>query len=328
MTGHLTRTRARRSALVMGAALTVSLVAACSSPAPSNTSSPGASGSAPSSGAVGTGDVAAIDQILAKAPVAPASAIPSGTLMDQIKKRGELKVGGTDTGPLFSLRNPVTGKLTGFDADLSKMLAKYIIGTPKTALSQTSVDTREAMLQNGSVDTVFATYTITPKRAQKVDFAGPYYASGDAILVRKSNTSITKVGDLNGKTVATEGNSTAATAIAKFAPKAKVILFQTNDECVQAVRQGRADAYVLDQGILIGAAAKNPEVKVVGAPFTTEPYGIGISKSHPEMKKFVNDWLRQIEADGLWAQLWKATIGTVVSGNAPQPPAIGSVPGS
>lgn len=327
MTGHLTRTRARRSAMVVGAALAVALVAACSSPAPGS-STPAAGGSGAAQGNGGTGDVAAIDQILAKAPVAPASAIPAGTLMDQIKKRGELKVGGTDTGPLFSLRNPVTGKLTGFDADLSKMLAKYIIGTPKTALSQTSVDTREAMLQNGSVDTVFATYTITPKRAQKVDFAGPYYASGDAILVRKSNTSITKVGDLNGKTVATEGNSTAATAIAKFAPKAKVILFQTNDECVQAVRQGRADAYVLDQGILIGAAAKTPEVKVVGAPFTTEPYGIGIAKNHPEMKKFVNDWLRQIEASGLWAQLWKATIGTVVSGNPPQPPAIGSVPGS
>ena len=67
---------------------------------------------------------------------------------------------------------------------------------------------------------------------------------------------------------------------------------------------------------------------LVGQPFTQEPYGIGTPKSHPEMKKFVDDWLQQIEKSGEWADLWKATIGTVVKGDAPQPPQIGSVPGS
>ncbi|MGN6598785.1 MAG: transporter substrate-binding domain-containing protein, partial [Actinomycetes bacterium] len=202
-----------------------------------------------------------------------------------------------------------------------------ITGQPKTQLTQVAVDTREALLQNGAVDTVFATYTITSERAKKVDFAGPYYSSGDAILV-KTGSPIKTVDDLNGKNVATEGNSTAANAIKDKAPKAKVILFQQNTECVQAVLQGRADAYVLDQGLLIGDAAKNPGVTVVGQPFTQEPYGIGTPKSHPEMKKFVDDWLKQIEDAGLWADLWKATIGTVVQGDAPQPPKIGSVEGS
>jgi glutamate transport system substrate-binding protein len=161
-----------------------------------------------------------------------------------------------------------------------------------------------------------------------VDFAGPYYLSGDAIMVKKDNTSITKVEDLNGKTVATEGNSTAALEIKKHAPQAKITLFQDDASCVAAVRQGRTDAYVLDQGILLGDATKVPDVKVVGEPFTTEPYGIGLPKQHPEMKTFVNAWLKQIEAAGLWKRLYDATIGKVVTGSSAQPPAIGGVPGT
>lgn len=322
-----TRTIGGRTGAVLAAgAAALGLLTGCGG----GSGNAGGSGSAPpaaasSSGGNGTGNLAAIEKVIAQAPVAPASAIPAGSLMAQIKQSGVLKVGGTDSAPLFSLKNPITGQLTGFDADLSKMLAKYITGKPNTQLTQVSVDTREALLQNGAVDTVFATYTITPARAQKVDFAGPYYSSGDSILVKKGSP-IKTVGDLNGKNVATEGNSTAANAITQHAPKANVVLFQQNTECVQAVLQGRADAYVLDQGILVGDAAKDPGLSVVGQPFTQEPYGIGTPKSHPEMKQFVNDWLQKIEKSGLWTKLWQATIGTVVQGQPPAPPQIGSGP--
>jgi glutamate transport system substrate-binding protein len=311
----------RLKGLVLTCGVTVSLVlAGCASSNELSSSSGSSSGSAGGS----SGD--SLDKLLADAPVA--SSIPSGTLMEKIKQAGVLKVGGTDAGPVFSIKDPVSGKLTGFDADLSQMLAKYIIGQPKTSLTLTSVATREPLLQNSTVDTVFATYTITPERAQKVDFAGPYYMSGDAILVKKANNAITKVGDLNGKTVATESNSTAATSIKKFAPQAKIVLFADDNSCVQAVQQGRADAYVLDQGILLGDATKATDVKVVGTPFTQEPYGIGTPKQNPEMKKFVDDWLKKIEDSGLWKRLYALTIGKVVTGEAPTPPAIGSVPGS
>ncbi|MGA8113299.1 MAG: glutamate ABC transporter substrate-binding protein [Actinocatenispora sp.] len=268
------------------------------------------------------------EQIVKSAPVAPDSAITPGSWMAKVRKRGTLLVGGTDSGALFSQKNPVSGKMEGFDAGLSQMLAKYIIGKPTTKLSLTTVDTRETMLQNGTVDTVFATYTITPERAEKVNFAGPYYESGDAILVKKDNKEIKKVSDLNGKTVATEGNSTAAVDIKKFAPKAKVLLFQEDGACVAAVKQGRADAYVLDQAILLGDALHDDQLTVVGQPFTQEPYGIGLPKDDPEAKAFVNAWLKKIFANGDWAKLWKATIGTQISGNPPKLPTIGSADGS
>jgi glutamate transport system substrate-binding protein len=317
---RLSRPRRALGAASATAALALTLTACGGS-----TTLPSASGS---SGSAAADASKTYDEILAAAPVASADRIPAGSLMAKIKKRGTLVVGGTDTAALFSLKDPVTGKLTGFDAGLAAMLAKYITGKTTTKLVQVSVATREQLLRNGTVDTVFATYSITPERAKKVDFAGPYYSSGDAILVKKANTDIKSVDDLNGKNVCTQSGSTAANDIKDFAPKAKVMLFETNSQCVEAVKQGRADAYVIDQAILVGTQYRDSSVKVVGEPFTTDPYGIGTPKADPEMKKFVDAWLKKIEASGAWAKLWKATLGTAVAGTAPKPPVIGSVEGS
>ena len=79
---------------------------------------------------------------------------------------------------------------------------------------------------------------------------------------------------------------------------------------------------------VVSAASRNPAIKVVGQPFTEEPYGIGLPLDDPSTKQFVNDWLQKIYADGSWAKLWQATVGTVVKSDPPAPPTIGSVPGS
>jgi glutamate transport system substrate-binding protein len=278
----------------------------------------------------GTTDTNRYDAIIADSPVADPATITPGSWADKIRQRGTLNVGSSDTLPLFALRDPTTGRVTGFDAGLAEMLAHYITGKPTNdvAITQATVDTREPLLQNGTVDAVVATYSITPERAAKVAFAGPYYSSGDAIMVKAGEGAIHGASDLNGKTVATQSNSTALLALQNAAPAANLLTFEEDPECVAAVQQGRADAYVLDQAILVSDASTNPAVKVVGQPFTQESYGIGLPRDDPTAKAFVNDWLRKIYANGSWAKLWKATVGTVVSGSTPAPPAIGSVTGS
>ena len=289
------------------------------------------SGTAPPPPVPGQADTSGYDQIIAGSPVADAAAIPAGSWADKVKQRGQLIRGGTDQGALFSLKDPATGKVTGFDAGLAAMLAHYITGksdADAVELVITTVDTRETLIQNGDVDAVFATYTITEPRAQKVAFAGPYYQSGTSVAVRADDTAITGVGDLNGKNVVTQANSTAVLALQQFAPQANAILLQDDPQCLAALQQGRADAYVIDESILVSAASRNPAIKVVGQPFTEEPYGIGLPLNDPSAKQFVNDWLQKIYADGSWAKLWQATVGTVVKSDPPAPPTIGSVPGS
>jgi len=275
-------------------------------------------------------DVSSYDQIIAAGPTADAAAVDGNSWAKAIKDRGSLNTGGSDQGPLFSMKDPSTGKLTGFDAGLAQLLSHYITGKADgpISLSITTVDTRETLIQNGTVDTVFATYSITTARAKKVAFAGPYYRSGDAVMVKSDNSDITSVKDLDGKKVATQQGSTAADRMDKVAPGADVSLFPDDAQCLAALKTGRVDAYVLDQSILVSNASTDPSLKVVGEPFSDDYYGVGVTRDDPAAKEFVNAWLKKIEDDGSWARLWKATIGTVVAGDPPTPPEIGSVDGS
>jgi glutamate transport system substrate-binding protein len=302
-------------------------VTACSSqsgPAAAPVAKTGSSqtGSAASAN-TGTGDVAAVNALIAAERPASAQVVAANSAAAKIKASGTLVVGGVQTAPLFSLLDPSTGKVSGFDAGIGQLLAKYITGKDSTKLVNVTADTREALLENHSVDVVVATYTITPAREKLVRFAGPYFEDGLGIAVRKGATDITSPADLAGKTVVTESGSTIPAAVKAVAPTAKIQLFDTDDECVEALEQGRADAYVLDQGVLAGDALTNPGIKVLSAAFDTQPLGIGVPLDEPQLQTFVNSWLQQIEADGTWSKLWKATIGTAIPGPTPVPPKVG-----
>lgn len=282
-------------------------------------------GGAPSSGAADT----AADALFSSAPVAGKDLIIPGSTMAAIKKRGKLIVATSLEAPLVSQQDPTDpNKVTGFDADLAKMLAIYILGKPNVEWLPSAVETREALLANGTVDAVFSTYTITPKRATQVDFAGPYFTSGLAVAVNSDNTTIKGIGDLGGKTVIVQTSSPAVTGMTKKQPTATLVPFATTPQGVQALIQGRGEAYVQDYVLLASSSSSNKAIKIVGQPFTSEPYGIGLKHGDSKFKDFVNTWLTTIQAKGLWGQVWKTTLGTVTDSPIPTPPAIGSVPGS
>jgi glutamate transport system substrate-binding protein len=314
--------------LVLVAVLATSLTAcsASSTPAPSSTPASSAPSSqatpAPSQSAAATG-------IYANAPVAAASDIPAGSTMDKIKQRGTLIIGGSMDAPLWSQIDPTTGQFTGFDAEMGKLLAYYITGKQDTSqVVSSATQTREALLGAGTVDVVFQTYTITTQRATQVDFAGPYFVSGLVIATAAGQPKFTTLASLDGKTVIAGANTPAIAAIKAAAPNANVVTFDTDPKCVQALEQGRGVAYVQDQGILLGDAITDTKLSIDTNPITTEPYGIGLKFGDTAMKQFVNGWLQKIYADGVWARVWKETIGTVVTGDAPTPPTIGSAAGS
>lgn len=312
----MTRSIRRKSAVagVLLAAVTLA-VTACSG----NTALPGSDASSTASG----------DSVLAGAPVAKADLILSGSTMEKIKKRGKLIVAEALDAPLLSQQDPTDPqKVTGFDAELAKLLAIYIIGKPNVEIVPPASETREAMLQNDTVDVVFNTYTITEERAKQVDFAGPYFESGLAVAVKSDNKDIKSYKDLDGKNVIVGANTPAVTEVPKIAPKATVTAFGTDPAAVQALIQGRGDAYVQDYTLLASDAASEKQIKVVGQPFTKEPYGIGLKHGDDDFKKFVNEWLKTIQKDGQWGKAWKTTLGTVTDSDIPTPPEIGSVPGS
>ncbi len=316
----------RRSVLTASGALSLAAVlAACADT--------GADGEAINDGSGGSSSGAVdYDSVIRSGPLAAEDAVAASTWASAVRKAGVLRVGGVKTSQIFSLEDPTTGKVKGFDAALSQALARYIIGgDDPTALTEITVvtsDTRETLLENGSVDAVFATYTITPARAEKITFAGPYYSSGQAVLVRADNTQITGVDTLAGHKVAVQSNSSSGPALDKAAPEAQQVQFEAHTDCVAALEAGQVEAYVVDHSLLLSTVQGNDKLKIVGKPFTEDPYGIGLPKGS-DAQAFVNTFLTTIESDGTWDAIWKATIGTVLGENeAPEPPAIGSAPGS
>src|SRR5699024_2396317 len=175
---------------------------------------------------------------------------------------------------------------------------------------------------------VIATYSITPERLEVIDFAGPYYLSGTAIQVRaEDKDSISGPEDLSGLNLVTQANSTGIQAIEDNVPDpGDVQTLPDNESCVAALKQGRADAYVLDQGVLLGNSAADDEVVVVGEPFVDDPYGIGLSQDSEGAVDFVNTFLQEIIDSGTWEALWSATVGEVIEGEAPEPPVPGALP--
>ena len=271
-------------------------------------------------------DKSAFDALIASGSIADDADIAASSWASAVKEAGVLRIGGTRTSFLFSQLDETDEGLRGFDAGLYQLLARYILGDEsKYELTQVDSSTRESVLQSDQVDAVFATYSITPARQEVISFAGPYYTSRQAVLVKAGNTEITGIDSLAGRNVATQAGSTGPEMLAEFAPDAVVQEFDNDIEARTALEQGRVDAYVTDYTLMLNAIVKSPGVyEIAGDVFGPEDnYGIGLPLDSDGVA-FVNDFLKKIEEDGTWEQLWKISLGdrTGIT-TAPTAPQIG-----
>ena len=253
----------------------------------------------------------AFDALLKSGPVASDEDIAASEWASAVKEAGILRVGGTRTSFLFSQLDETDNGIRGFDAGLYQLLARYILGDEsKYELTQVTSSTRESVLTSDQVDAVFATYSITPSRQEVISFAGPYYTSQQAVLVKNGNTEISGIDGLADKIVATQAGSTGPAILEEYAPDAIVQEFEDDIQARTAVEQGRADAYVTDYTLILNSIVKNPGAyAVAGDVFgPIDPYGIGLPKDSDGVA-FVNEFLKTIEEDGTWAELWKISLG-------------------
>ena len=270
-----------------------------------------------------------VGAVLLGVGLAPGAGASGGTgaatspTITAVKERGGITVGTKFDQPLFGQVDPATGEPAGFDVEIAKLVVARVFG-PKVARNITFVETpsstRETALTSGAVDLVVATYSITPARAEVVDFAGPYLTSGQSLLVRRSDSSIHKVGDLAGRKVCTVAGSTSATNLTAAAPTAVPVLLDTYSACVEQLLAGTVDAVTTDEGILLGYAAQNPaRLRLAGGTFTTEQYGIGVPPGDTALTRRIDRALLQSFRDGSWAKAWERTVGE--SGEpTPEPP--------
>ena len=248
-------------------------------------------------------------------PSGPPRVIP-GSFMARIRARGYLIAGVDQSTYHFGYLNPRNGKIEGFDIDMVRAVAAAIFGNPdKVQFKAISDAQRIPDVRSGAVDIVAHTMTINCERLQQVDFSTVYFDTGQRVLV-ESNSPARSLADLGGKRVcATKGSTSIANIMAAPSHPVPVpVPFWT--DCLVLLQQGDVAAISTDDSILDGLAAQDPWTKIVGPRFTTEPYGLAISKQHPDFVRFVNAVLQRLRANGQWAASYAHWVGTPV----PAPP--------
>ncbi len=269
------------------------------------------------------GDAGDDDEGTGSADVAEdaASEFEDGTAMKQWAEDGKITIGVKFDQPGIGEKGATDDVPSGFDIEIGKIIAGKlgIDGTDPEQVEwkETISDNREPFLQEGEVDLVIASYSITDERKQLVGQTGPYYVTGQQLLVQKGSD-IQSVDDIKGKEVCSVTGSTSLDNVE--AEGAKPRGFDTYSECVDQVLNGTVDSMTTDGAILLGYAAEHPdELEVVGEPFSEERYGIGFSKDSPEVCQFLNDTLEESFEDGSWDKAFESTLGK--SGvDTPEPP--------
>ncbi|WP_432038047.1 glutamate ABC transporter substrate-binding protein [Streptomyces cucumeris] len=249
--------------------------------------------------------------------------LPESPTWRRAERRGHLTVGVKEDQPYLGEKDPATGRYSGFDIEIAKMMAASLGFQPSTIRFRTIASAnRETALQNGQIDYYVGTYTINPLRKRQVGFAGPYYMAGQSLLVRSDEDDIHGPQDLAGKTVCSVAGSTPLQRIQTDYPKARAVAYDTYSVCVDNLLSYQVDAVTTDNVILLGYAAKVPdELKVVGKPFSREPYGIGVPRHDNALRFALDDALLAHERNGDWKRAYNATLG--LSGvPAPKPPPI------
>ncbi|MDR0269082.1 glutamate ABC transporter substrate-binding protein [Paenibacillus sp.] len=233
-----------------------------------------------------------------------------GGTLEAIKARGKLIAGVKFDTNLFGLKDPATGKVEGFDIDIAKALAKKILGDEnKIELKEVTSKTRIPLLQNGDIDLIVATMTITEDRKKQVDFSDIYFKAGQSLLVKKGSPIKGLENLKKGTKVLTVKGSTSATNIRAKAPDATVLEFENYQDAFTALKAGQGDALTTDNSILLGMQKQDPNYELVGGNFTDEPYGIAIKKGDAEFVGVVNDLLKEMKASGEYDKLYEKWMG-------------------
>jgi glutamate transport system substrate-binding protein len=215
---------------------------------------------------------------------------------------------------------------TGFDVDVARYVTQELgYSEDQITFRETPSANRESMLQNGDVDMIFATYSITDDRKEVIDFAGPYFIAGQDLLVSADNTDITGPEDLEGKNLCSVTGSTSAQKIKdEYAEGVELLERPGYAECVATLVAGQVDAVTTDDIILAGLAAANGDgsLKVVGNPFSEERYGVGLPKGSDQCED-INAAITKMIEDGAWDEAVTAnTEGADYTPNADlNPPA-------
>jgi ABC-type amino acid transport substrate-binding protein len=174
---------------------------------------------------------------------------------------------------------------------------------------------RFEMVANGKIDLECGISTITMSRQKLVDFSLMTWVDGGGFVV-KANQPHGGLGDLSGKKVAvitgTTTESALRAALKKDFIEAELIPVKEHLEGLNALDQGKVDAYAADQTVLIGlglAVRDKLPLSLSDRNFSFEPYGLTLRRNDADFKQAVNQALARVYRTGQIGAIYDRWLG-------------------
>jgi ABC-type amino acid transport substrate-binding protein len=188
------------------------------------------------------------------------------------------------------------------------MFARYAFGrAQRVTFVCAPTAAREPLITSGRVDLVISTFTWTADRATRIDFSEPYYNATGRLLVKNSGP-VQKLSDIKGRTIATTSGSVYDRWMKNCYGGTNVITTDTFTNAKLAMDQGRADAVMFDDAVLLPIAAADPNSKIADDTFLSAPYGIGMRKGNTELKAWVDSRLEVMRKKDQFLPILKANV--------------------
>ncbi len=264
----------------------------------------------PGSGAVIPGDAPIPPEVSMCTATPSPSGLPApgqmapGTTMADIQERGRLVVGIDIGSNLLSFRDPITGEIKGFDADIAHEIAAAIFGDPdRIHFRILSTAERQKALEDGTVDVVVKTMSATCERAKSVAFSATYFIAQQRILAPRG-APINTVGDLSSRRVCEVRGTTSLDRVRRLVPSATVMATDSWSDCLVMLQQAQVDAISTDDAILAGLEQQDPNLTITGPSMGLEYYAVGIGKNKTDLVRFINGVLLRMAFDGTWMRLY------------------------
>ena len=232
----------------------------------------------------------------------------------EVKERQRWVVGVKCDAPPFGYID-VRGKNAGFDVEIARWFARYAFGrTNRVNFVCAPTALREPLLTTNRVDLVISTFTYTADRDTRIDFSRAYYKATGRLLV-KNDSPITSLSGIRGRKVATSSGSIYDRWMKRCFTDTEVIVTDGVTSSVLAFNQGRADAVMWDDTVLVGVATTDPSSKLTNDTFLALPYGIGIKQGNTAMKAWVDSRLELMRKKDTFMTLLRNNVpGRLVAG--------------
>jgi polar amino acid transport system substrate-binding protein len=255
-----------------------------------------------------------------------------GATVQKIRDRGHIFIGVDQNSLGWGYRDPnstsKTSELEGFDIDLAHAIADEILGEENADVRFRAIPTNERIpaIQDGRVDMIVRTMTISCDRLKQVAFSSPYFETGQQVLAPKSSDITGYDESLANKKICSADGSTAWQKLdadkkaGKLVASADIKTTVPNQlDCLVRLQLGEVDAVVTDGALAASQAAQDPTVKLMGEPFTTEYYGVAMKKGADDLVRRVNQVLVDYRKNG-WQQSYDKWLEPSLGESAGPPP--------